>query len=372
MISDLEPNGKGATVVAIGSLPPPVHGNGIVLEATIRRLRERGEVVVFDISPGGLARGLAYHIKRASNVARAIIGLTIARCRSGTLYHNVDAGMGMIYSLGIVAVARLLNYRCFLHHHTYEYVNKHNHLMDLIVRIGGGDTVHVSLANSMAIAFREQYPGACRSVVMGNARFVVPQATPAIPVCRRLVLGHLSRLGASKGLPDVLRTFDALVENCDAELILAGPPDDDETRSAIEDLIARHPSRVQWLGPVYDARKAEFYEMIDVFLFPSPSEAQPLVVLEALQAGRPTVAFSRGTIEEVLSGSGGVLIDPSEDFATRAIPRLASWSADRKSLIAAGELSRRRFDGLLQQSEEEMRDLTLRLAKLSTEAKGGN
>jgi glycosyltransferase involved in cell wall biosynthesis len=164
-------------------------------------------------------------------------------------------------------------------------------------------------------------------------------------------------------LPDVLRTFDALEKRDNAHLVLAGPAANDEMRHAIEDMIARYPSRVRWLGPVSGEGKAQFYESIDVFLFPSPNEAQPLVILEAMQAGRPSIAFARGTIEEILTGSGGIVIDPSEDFVAHAVPQVALWSVNRDSLIAAGELARERFASLLQESEDEMARLVRLLAR---------
>jgi glycosyltransferase involved in cell wall biosynthesis len=342
----------------------------MVFEAIINILRRHADVVIFDISPGLSARGLTYHIKRATKVARAVLGLFASRRRSDTLYHNVDAGMGMIYSLAIIATARLLNYRSFLHHHTYGYINQHNPLLDLVTRVGGQCATHVLLTKGMATAFEAQYPHAEQSVVLGNAAFLAPQTVQRIPARKPLVLGHLSRLGPDKGLPDVLRAYDVLAESDDAHLVLAGPADNDEMRHAIEEIIARHPSRVRWLGPVSGELKAEFFESIDVFLFPSRNEAQPLVILEALQAGRPSIAFARGTIGEMLMDSGSILIDPSEEFAARAIPQLALWSADRDSLISAGELSRERFANLLREAGQEIERLVCVLTKSQASSAG--
>jgi glycosyltransferase involved in cell wall biosynthesis len=337
----------------------------MVFEAVVDKARQEAEVIVFDISPGTLVRGLRYHIKRAAKVARAVFGLFASRRRSNTLYHNVDAGMGLIYSLAIAATARLLSYRCFLHHHSYSYINKYDRLFDWIARIGGRGTIHIALAESMSAALRARYPGICQSIVLGNASFLDPQAVPDIPAERPLVLGHLSRLGTDKGLPDVLRTYDMLAEKTDVHLILAGPPDNDDSIHAIENMISRYPKRVQWLGAVSGERKVEFYESIDVFLFPTRNEAQPLVLLEALEAGRPSIAFARGTIAEMLLDSGGLSVNPSEDFAMRAVPLLTLWSSDRDGLIAAGERACERFASILRQANDQMADLLRHLTDLS-------
>lgn len=56
------------------------------------------------------------------------------------------------------------------------------------------------------------------------------------------------------------------------------------------------------LGPVSAASKQDFFDGIDVFLFPSRyrNETEPLVVLEAMAQGVPVVASALGCIPEML------------------------------------------------------------------------
>ena len=210
MVPQATDNFEAVTVVAVGSLPPPVHGNAVAFEAFVEELRNHAKVIVADISPGQLSRGLRYHARRTGRVAKAILALLRNRRKNSALYHNVNAGMGLAYSLAIVTVARLLRYRCFLHHHSYSYVDEWNLGLDMLIRISGRNAMHVMLAQSMADAFREQYPRAYATAIVGNAKLLATYEIAAIPAERPLVLGHLSRLGSDKGLHDVLRTFDAM------------------------------------------------------------------------------------------------------------------------------------------------------------------
>lgn len=351
---------KSGPVIAIGSLPPPVHGNAIAFVAFVEELQSRIPVLVADIGPGTRLRGLGYHLNRFGRVLKAIFTLFRNRKRSRVVYHNVDAGLGLAYGLLIVLAARALNYRPFLHHHSYSYIDRWNWAVSLLVLFAGDNACHIMLANCMADGFRSRYRYPYEMIVVGNARLLRPSEMSLILPDGPLVLGHLSRLGRDKGLYDVVRTFDAMSRNgANIRLVVAGPAEDAESQSVIEQLIARYPDRVQWLGPVADAPKAAFYKSIDVFLFPTRyrNEAQPLVILEAMQFGRPSIAFARGAIGELLAESGGVSVSSTCDFAKSAAIPLTEWVDNRKQLRAAGEAARKGFENMLYRADGQLAQL---------------
>jgi glycosyltransferase involved in cell wall biosynthesis/SAM-dependent methyltransferase len=73
-------------------------------------------------------------------------------------------------------------------------------------------------------------------------------------------------------------------------------------------------------GYVPEARKVDYYNLADVFVFPSALEGFGLAVGEAMSCGLPVVASDRGSIPElVVDGEGGFLCDPArpDTFATR-------------------------------------------------------
>jgi glycosyltransferase involved in cell wall biosynthesis len=121
---------------------------------------------------------------------------------------------------------------------------------------------------------------------------------PAIPW--RLRLAWAGRLAEGKGLEVLLDALAILVQGeADGhrtELVLIG---DGPARAALE---ARAASigvadRIHWLG--YIADRATYMDALascDLFVFPSPAEGFPKVILDAMAAGVPVVASAVGQL----------------------------------------------------------------------------
>ncbi|MCM8738696.1 glycosyltransferase [Azospirillum sp. A1-3] len=91
---------------------------------------------------------------------------------------------------------------------------------------------------------------------------------------------------------------------------------------------------MQWLGPTDDP--APLYHAADLFLLPSREDPFPLVVIEAMAAGLPVVAFAEagGAVEAI--GASGVSVPLLDLQALRtAIEGLAQDPGRRQSLGAA-------------------------------------
>jgi len=90
--------------------------------------------------------------------------------------------------------------------------------------------------------------------------------------------------------------------------------------------------RVTHLGYVPDAERERLYAGARLLVLPSLDEGFGLPVLEAMAAGVPVVASTRGALPEVV-GDAGVLVDALDaDALAAAIERLiadAAWAADR-------------------------------------------
>jgi glycosyltransferase involved in cell wall biosynthesis len=80
----------------------------------------------------------------------------------------------------------------------------------------------------------------------------------------------------------------------------------------------------------------ELLAAMDVFAFPSASEGQPNVVLEAMAASLPVVAANIPGMDELIeSGVSGVLVAPRQQPMTEALVRLAHDPAGAARLGAA-------------------------------------
>lgn len=77
------------------------------------------------------------------------------------------------------------------------------------------------------------------------------------------------------------------------------------------------------LGPIAPDEVDDFYQQIDVFVFPSlyAQEAEPLVVLDAGRHGVPTIAFAVGCLPGIVSPHH--IVPTHADFAQAAMAILA-------------------------------------------------
>jgi glycosyltransferase involved in cell wall biosynthesis len=161
---------------------------------------------------------------------------------------------------------------------------------------------------------------------------------PAIPW--RLRLAWAGRLAEGKGLEVLLDAVGILVrgeeEGHRVELVMIG---DGPARAALE---ARAvglgiSERIHWLG--YIADRATYMDALascDLFVFPSPAEGFPKVVLDAMSVGLPVIAAPSGQLatlaERQFIEPGGM----TADGLAADVTRLAASSARGGSLRAGG------------------------------------
>lgn len=125
----------------------------------------------------------------------------------------------------------------------------------------------------------------------------------------------LSNMIRSKGFLDVIEALGILInQGVRATLKMAGAwPDLSEKEGLFRRLEQLGISdAVDHEGPVYERRRVkELYRSADVLALPSyyPNEAQPLAIIEALNAGLPVVATRHGGIPEMIEdGVEGYLV----------------------------------------------------------------
>jgi len=338
-------------IVVAGRLPPPIDGMSRVTALVLEQLRQQGRVRVANLSPGYNGRGPLYHMAKASLVLWAALLLWAGAMHNDKrLYIPADAGLGCFYTIFLLAVARLLGYAPFVHHHSFAYLTKRKRRMALLTRVAGRECRHILLCPAMLARFQSMYPAARRGLVLSNAIFSPPAGEPA-PVRRHegaLRLGHLSNLCNDKGLDTLFSVLRALLdEGIPAKLVLAGPGLGRMDNAMIAAGLYEFGDAVEYLGPVDGAAKKAFYRAIDVFVFPTRyrNEAQPLVVFEAMAAGVPTLAHARGCVASDLShGLAGHAVPVDENFVRAVLPTLRTWAENREELhrAAADALTRAR------------------------------
>lgn len=126
------------------------------------------------------------------------------------------------------------------------------------------------------------------------------------------MLLFVSRLAREKNvdlLIDALRASEVPVR-----LVIAGDGPERETLIA-RALEFRVSDRVKFLGPVARGELPDLYASADAFVFPSVTETQGLVLVEALAAGCMVIAADAPPVRDVLAGAGRLVAPAARAFA---------------------------------------------------------
>lgn len=152
------------------------------------------------------------------------------------------------------------------------------------------------------------------------------------PLC--LSVGRLAR---EKNQAFLLSAFAYVLRDLPgAQLILLGEGDDRWRLERTARALGME-ARVHFMGAVPHEAVGEYYLAADLFLFPSTSETQGIVVLEALAAGLPVVAVHSDAAADLLADGAGGILTP-EDSALFAKDVLSLWGQPerRKAMGVAG------------------------------------
>lgn len=170
-----------------------------------------------------------------------------------------------------------------------------------------------------------------------NPIIVPPQPEPRSAGATLLFLG---RLGARKGVPDLIAAVAQLVPQFpQLRLILAGDGEVEAARLQAQQLgIAAQVELPGWI----DARaKQQYLKRANVYVLPSYAEGLPMSVLEAMAHGLPIVSTRVGGIPEAISeGVEGLLIDAGD--VAGLVQKLRTLLEHPEQMEQMGKMARQR------------------------------
>jgi len=203
--------------------------------------------------------------------------------------------------------------------------------------------VRIAVSDAAAWTGERFYGGRYRVIPNGVAVDETLQAAAAEPIGpdRPLRIVFVGQAVERKGLPVLLRAFEALREHVPAELKIVGA-----TPEEVEPLLLDGHEGVTVLGKVDDETKVATLRAADVLAAPSlGGESFGMVLTEGFAAGTPVVASDiAGYRDVVRDGVDGVLVPRGDAAALGEALRALALDHQRRAALSAAALERaRRF-----------------------------
>lgn len=172
------------------------------------------------------------------------------------------------------------------------------------------------------------------------------------------VLLYTGRISEEKNIDFLIRTVASIKEKFRLVLVGDGPQ-----LSMMRALVAKLNAQdyIHLIGPRNYNQMPDVYALGDIFVTASESEVHPLVLLEAFNAGLPTVVIrARGTADIVDHGKTGLITRKTQTAFAGAIKKLLRNTYLRQRLAKAALVEGRRYS--IKNTTQKMLD-AYRLAK---------
>lgn len=300
-------------------LPNPVHGMSNVNLAILNKAIASGlQPKVINTVPSYAAKffnSKVWGIFKVVHTLFCYINLffKLLLNRSNVVYRPINGGIGQVYDLVYIVLCRLFFKQIFIHHHSFNYLNRRSNLFSLLNKLARNSTIHIVLGERMGNVLSELYNiDQSRIRVISNlAFFETANKKAADSKNNEIVIGHLANLCVEKGVGlfvDVCRNL--ALSQVDFKAKIAGPFADDIAKNIVQKSAVEIP-QIEYVGPLYSNNKLTFYRSLYCFIFPSmyKNEAEPLVLYEAALHGAFLAGTRKGCMEDVIESLAGFSVE---------------------------------------------------------------
>lgn len=332
---------RKADVLALLMMPPPVHGASAINQKMVQHLENCGiPVTVLNTVPSNHVHcfdGPMWKLQRALLILQVFAQVLRRVWQPPTsVYIGISGGTGLLFDCVLALAIRWLRVPAVVHHHSFAYVSANSALFRRFCSLLSLVPVtHVVLCSEMGEQLCARYPeliSPAQVHVLSNAAFFEDgTAKPdTMDTPATLSVGYISNITPEKGIRDVLALFTRCREaGLPIKMTVAGPCADESIRAELEAMSNGHEPFI-YLGAIYGDRKQEFFQSLNVLVFPTryANEAEPLVIYEAAEQGVPTIANARGCIASMVARCGGWAIAEDSLFVKEALSALAELQTE--------------------------------------------
>lgn len=234
--------------------------------------------------------------------------------RVDILHIHLSSGMSFYRKLWIFWYAKLRRISVAVHLHGSEFKEFYDHgtrIRRWLIR-GLFDYAEATFVLSHSwLAFVQSISSNRHIHLLYNGALVAKFGSKLVDP-DAVVIAFMGRLGARKGVYDLLEAFELLAKEVTAaRLVLGGDGDVENVKAVVEKKsLDKHVSVLGWVS---GDRKIEVFRKADIYVLPSYNEGLPGSILEAMAAGAPIVSTPVGGIPEaVIDGTNGFLVQPGD------------------------------------------------------------
>ncbi|ENM5833713.1 exopolysaccharide biosynthesis glycosyltransferase VpsI [Vibrio metoecus] len=262
------------------------------------------------------------------------------RYRVGLVHIHMSSRGSYKRKAFIVRLVKAMKGKVILHLHGAEfrdfYRDECNELQQSHIKKTFLLADHVLVLSSQWLTWMHEVMGRTQGVS------VLYNAVPSLTLDRHQVqigrIAFLGRLGARKGVGDLIQAFALVKQRCpNAELYLAGDGEIETYQTLARQLGLR--DSVHCLGWIAGKDKLDLLTKTDIYCLPSYNEGFPMGVIEAMSAEIPVVASRAGGIPDAITDNeDGKLVDAG-DVANLALALsdLIEQRTENQRLAAAGK-----------------------------------
>jgi glycosyltransferase involved in cell wall biosynthesis len=327
-------------------------------------LRAGINVEKIDTSSHLLAGTLSGRLLRGIKILKGYARLIFLGVRSQklVLYVSVSGGLGKVYEIFFVLIGRFFGGTIFLHHHSFLYFDYFKWNARLLALSAGKYCNHVVLSRKMGEKLQLHYGKDLLFTTISNIAFFPPALFKHIDFRLNLKsIGFLGNIEEAKGIFEFLGIAKIIGEwNPSIEFKIVGPYRDNRIKDIVSKELLQL-DNVKYLGPKFAEEKIEFLRSIDLLLYPTHNDAEPLTILEAMSVGLPVISSAKGCIPELLDGCSGVLIKSNEDFLLVASNHIKEFIKFPFHLEKISKCTYNRFIKLHDKSTLALKDLVHKL-----------
>jgi glycosyltransferase involved in cell wall biosynthesis len=310
-------------LLVLAQIPPPVHGQSVMVGLLVRELPGPGIEVLhvplsLSRSHGDIGRWRAGKI--FTTLSAALAARKLARKHPGAVLYYVPAPgkSGAFWrDVIVMALVRPVTRKTVYHWHATGLTAWLHSSAGPLARLAARrwlSSPDLSIVLSPALRADADNLGSKTVAVIPNAVPRPARVSELSPAPKKSVL-FLGQCSASKGLFKTVEAVLALrASGISCSLTVAGAFTDEVEQRKFARLCAANPDAITYRGEVSGEVKEQLLNDSTCLCFPSvyPHEGMPLVILEALAHGLPVVATRWRAIPDIVPAAAGVLVEPGD------------------------------------------------------------